>query len=546
MSEQPKKSFYKYLHGTYKRLKEDSGNAVVYVVKDVDTGVSKLHILENPKRSIYVTKEGLRALHNRKKEFAYKNELDEYKVYNHKLKEELKKALGIFPKKYVSEAELLNSPYVYGASIDMDVLIKQHYANSTEKEPSEYRVGGLDIETSVLGGQEVMVCTYVSHDHRVYTAILAGFLKSDSMDKINAITKKALETFKDALNKKGRVVYDKYVPNVNFHVAPTELGLIRWIFEKIHQERDDFISVWNIGFDIPYLLNRIRFHGGNPYNIMCHPDVPYQYRTCEFKEDKSKLIAHYSHKWSMFELSGYTQFYDSMCLYSRLRKVDGNLPSYTLKAIATDVLGTAKLDFGEDNHYKMQANRFEEYVAYNIIDSILLTVMEKVLNDVPGMLLLMTHTSIGSFSKQTAQLSDIFHNYCKQNGAVSGSCKGSLATEYDHLIQNVGGGVLSPNLTKGTGTKKVKEIDKEVAACCLVSDLDVVSFYPNMEIAANISRQTKLANMLTIEGFKNEDINDFFGHAVLPEENCVYLGKKFFGLPNYEDALNEFAMFAEV
>jgi DNA polymerase elongation subunit (family B) len=532
---------FKYVHGVYKALKDNAGDAVIGVVKNVATNESTLKIWKNPSRSIFVTKPGLRDLHDRKKEFAYKRELDEYKVQNYQLKDELKRLLGYKPNQFVKESDLLNSPYVYGASIDMDVIIKQSFANSTEKEPSEYRVGGLDIETSVLGGQEIQLCTYVSHEHKVFCAIHAAFLPHEnSLENIKKITDAALVKFEASLNADGKKVYQKYRPQIEYYVTRNELDLIKWIMANIHKEKDDFISVWNMNFDIPYILNRLKFFNANPFQIMCHPDVPWEYRVCKFIEDKSELIAHYSHRWHMFELSGYTQFYDSMALYSRLRKVDGNLTSYKLKDISSDVIGASKLDFGEAGHHEMQRTRFEEYCAYNIVDALLLPIMEKVINDVSSMLLLIPLTSIGSFAKQTAQLMDIFHDYCRRKGAVSASCKGSLEREYDSLIKNVGGAVLSPLLARGTGTKKVKEMNKETGLCALVSDLDVVSFYPNMNICSNISRQTKKANMLTIEGRPPEDIVDFFGHAAAPQENAVALCSKFFNLPGYEEMLTGF------
>ena len=76
--------------------------------------------------------------------------------------------------------------------------------------------------------------------------------------------------------------------------------------------------------------------------------------------------------------------------------------------------------------------------------------------------------------------------------------------------------------------------------------------YPSTMIAFNVSKQTKLATVLGIEGFKVEfdkpetakdrkvifdPVNEFFTHIAAVSENAVWLGEKYFNLVSYEEAL---------
>ncbi len=527
------------MHSTY--AKGDDGDCVVACLKDVNTNKTILKEFPCPNRKVYIQRKPLWGTIAENTEYAPMSELDEFSVPNWELQARLKHLLGHNPKAYKPMVELVNDPRVFGVDVDIEVLIKQHYMNSTKKQATLIKVGALDIETSVIGGEEVILNTYVSYDHKIYTAILAPFLKGATLDQVKECVDGALIKFRDALNKAGRKQFDMFQPEIQYHVTTSEVECISWVFDRIHEEKDDFISIWNMGFDIPYMQKRLRFHNVSDATVMCHPDVSKNARVCMFKPDRQdpKKMTHWSHKWDFFHLSGYSQFIDSMCLYSRLRKVEGAESSYALKYISAKILGTGKLDFGEANHTIMQTTRFVEYVAYNIVDTLLLTLMDKVTNDISSLVMLTTNTDLPNFAKQTVQLGHWFYDYCKGKGCVSGSCMSSRKVNQskptDQYIKNRGGAVLSPTMTRGTGVARLEETTRDTWLCLMVSDIDVVSQYPNVQRAFNISRETKKSTILGIDGRDYGDINIFFGHYATPLENAVHLGSEFFGLPSFEE-----------
>jgi hypothetical protein len=542
---------YQFIHSTYWKAKDNSSDAVVALLKEVDTGEPKLHIFQNPKRTVYVTRPGLRETHDHKKLCETLDNLDSYSVHNHNLREELQRILLGHTKGYVTQTQLLNNPYVYGADIDISVLIKQHFLNSTDKMCKGFRVGGLDIETAVpgiLGGKEVILITYVTPELKIHTAVLKAFLQESACGEALTLFDSVLSNLKQELNNKGQKVLEKHFdksiplgfsPNITFH--DSEVDMIKWIFSIIHKDKPEFISIWNIDYDIPFLLDRLRVHDVVPHGVMCHPEVPFKYRVCNYRQDNNKS-AQFFHKWHVFELSGYTQFYDSMCLYSRLRKHKGNENSYALDYIAKKVLGTGKLKYPKSSHYVMQSSKQVEYLAYNIMDTLLTVLMEHVIKDVGSLMMLIKDTDFSSFAMQTVQLKNWFYNYLKAHRKVPASWQGKILHETDSEIVNVGGNVLAPGLAWRTGVTRVKELlgivnDVVSKMVLLVSDLDVARMYPSIMAACNIDRDTKRMTVLQVENCDAHRIVDFMGHLLFPKENAAYLCNQYFNLPSYTEML---------
>lgn len=533
---------FQLISSVYK--KTDTGDVVIANMKDVHTNVSEMVTFENPQRPIYVTKKGLRSTFTDRKEFSMKHDLEEYIVPNHEMQSEIKKKLGLKP--WARQKEVLDNPYVWAADVPIEVIIKQAYSSRASKPATEFKVGALDIETSVSGGKEIILNTYTHSDGQCFTAIFAPWLKDgETLDLITKTTNDALDQFRDNLNKRGREMYDKLTAQhadnrlpLNFKIFTKEVDLVDWIMQQIHRLRPDFISIWNMGFDIQYMLDRLSVHGVSHASVMCHPEVKHAHRVSKWIHDKSKSAAHFTRLWHWYDLTGPSQFIDTQALYSRLRTVEGMEASYALNYIATKLLGIGKLNFGVDGHAKMQRDRFVEYIAYNIVDTLLLVIMDMVTDDISSMVFLTKDTNTAYYAKATVQLRDSFYSYCKQHDRVPGSISGNQAKPYDHMITNIGGGVLDPSLARGTGIPRLEESDEDTYFHMMVADLDVTSEYPYLQLTCNISKETKLGTVLTVDGLNGVGINDYFGHITSTMENAAYICSKFYGLPDYNGMLD--------
>ena len=529
---------YAYSHGTYVKL-DNGQDALVANVKNIHTNESKLEIIRNASVPFWVTKKPMQN-HVYKKECVPDSELDTFRCKFAELPTAVAKALGEREFGYINYRNLLNSPYVYGADIELEVLVKMAAAKACSGVPTQYNIGILDIENSMLGNHEITNMSYVDGLTRnCYMAAYEPFLKGKTEADIRALTDIRLKEFREKLNAEAQIIFDKKPYTYEVYITDNELDLIKWTFKQINKHKPDFVGIWNIDHDIPYILERIEFRQGDAAEIMCHPDVPKELRYVHYKKDGGKggQMGHFTDSWNWLDCTGFTQYICLQNLYSRLRKVQGREISYALGYVAGKTIGTGKLEFGDHKgHVVMQSKFFLDYTVYNLFDSIIPGIMEEINNDITNFMTLIGINRLKDFSHQTVLLKNKFYSYCRENGRVPCSVGSTMITEYDDLISNVGGAVLSPTLVRGVGTPLLRESDIETGVTIYDADIDYSALYPSICQAMNISKATKIATVLSIEGFLlKEDIFDYFAQIAVPNDNAIYICNKYYGLPSYQE-----------
>ena len=499
------------LNGNYVKLggkrKDGSGivdpeqDAYVGVIKNCETGESKIITVEDPQCTIYITKPQMRA-NTIKRECELKSNCDSYRTLYRNIPTTIFNALNnrsinrpAFG--YIRPKDQLSNPYVYGADIDYGVQLKYAYNKRNKfSSPKSYNVGHLDIETDVTGSEQIILITFMNGDGRTFVGILKEFYTNDvpvtpsdtkedierkqklavedKVKQVHDLWEKVNKDFKSKLSDEALGKYEKSDPIQLFvEVCENEKDLINYIFNCIHHCKPDFITVWNIAYDIPYILNRLSFLGVDPRDVFCHPDVPKRWRMCRFKIDKGKKDSHITDLWHWLYCTDYTTWIDGMCLYGRLRKAKGRDASYKLNDIGEKEIGSGKLEFGEGlGHYEMQTSHKVEYTVYNIVDVLILRVMEMKNSDIFNMVMLSGDSLMDEFHHQSIQLKNSFYVYLDGIGMVPGSVGNELDQPWDKFISNKGGAVLNPDRSK-VSVPSLKECDDVGRVCRFVCDLDV-------------------------------------------------------------------------
>ena len=561
------KNNHAFLHSCYisGRNTPKGGDGIVACVKNMDTGESILHIVDNPKTQVYVLREGLRTFEF-PREYARISDCDMYIVpyqeqYDYlyrKLRPRSRPVDSWQAKKIVQE-----SPFTFGWNISPQVRMKCEYLDATPKDPTNLKLAVLDIETCVLSENQdaILVLSICDWTKRVVHCFIdtTTWLRGLDENDLRKRTAEAYNEFVDGLNPKARKIWDEKPVVPKYYYCDGERDLLIETFKVLHQIKPDFLAVWNLGFDCPRIIDRLRFRQIDVNNTMCHPDVPSEYRHVEWHEDKSE-VEHFTDVWHVLDAPGYTYWYDAMALYARIRKVQGRDVKYTLDYIGNKIIGSGKMHFGANqSHYLMQTRDKIGYCVYNTIDTLIPALMNAVTQDLSTMLALADCSLIQDFSRQTVQLTAQFYSYLINQGKVPGACAGSLRRDIDSCIGNIGGAVLNPVLLLDKGMSVLKESSRKTNIFKLASDLDVSSFYPSMTIASNVSRETKQFTTLWIEGCPHtldeitseenpkkqselakenaEYIYDVFGLLPCVKENAVALCHSQFGLPNYQEML---------
>lgn len=510
---------YQFVHSTSMDFGEE-GYVMVINEKNVNTGESRLRIEKNPIRPFWITIPSART-NKEKKEFAKVSELEMFQVPQNKLKVELAKRLGEYkgPNAWYDFRKLCDNPYVYGADIDPEVILRIQYMKQC-KPVKGYNVGFLDIETSVFGDGRINVLTYIDQNFTIHTAVLKDFMQDKTMDdivtyrdsvwggvmeQVNDDTKKAVVTLlgdKNSLSSDLQANWDlwfvgtgkndkrplselsnefkDYVQSktmelfkFDIQIFDKEYDMLIWSFRHIHATKPDFIGIWNMDFDIPYIIDRLQKLGIPPADAFSHPDVPKKLHYFRYKKDAGKPGQHFTDKWHWLFSPGYTKFIDSMCLYSRIRKVDGRENSYKLDFIANKEIGIGKMPV--TTHEDMQANHFVEYVVYNIVDAAVMSFMELINHDMDSLMGLSYISPLQEFAHQTKMLTNNFYEYCREHGMVPAAVGGSQLKATDGMIYNVGGAVLDPVNIRGASLPVLDETDDLTQLYALVCDIDVSS-----------------------------------------------------------------------
>jgi len=525
--------------------KNEYSNAVGVVEKQVTEytdGTREQHDIlrwyKDPQRPFWVTKPEYRTT-SYKKEFEKLSNCDMYMARDSELESKVAAALGYPPyRRYVNLKQLCQSVYLYGADIPTETLIKQAYVHKAPAgKVAEFTRGALDIESEVRGEKRINVITFI-HEHHIFTCALKEYCrifdgKINGEDTFHPATEEdCLKTINDML---GPYLRDHKF-ELHFKIAPDELSMITWIFQQIHACKTNFIGIWNMGFDLPMILNRLTKLGVDPASVMCHPDVPREYRICDWYEDKSQ-VQHFTDKWHWMTLAGYSQFIDSMCLYARLRKVYGRDSSYSLDDISTKELGQGKIHFGDiTNHWYEQTYHFLPYIAYNINDVMIMQLMEWKNNDMTALTGLSGMSLMSQFSRQTIMLRNDAYDFAKSKGMIPSATGMNMFTEYDKMMLKAGGTVLPPNKAEGIGIRCVEELpNRPTQVSIMTNDLDVSSFYPSVVSFTNVSKETALATIINVNGHSKTENEILCGGLVQPNIAAMELGEQFYALPGYKE-----------
>jgi hypothetical protein len=384
--------------------------------------------------------------------------------------------------------------------------------------------GALDIETSTTPDRpmgEIILCSFTDASMHTYIGIDKRFIGNHTVLEIH-------EHVKKTIGEERLLTY-----GLTFELMiGSEVDVIRWVMDNIHRNNACAVGVWNMDFDVQTILKRLEHHKIDPKDVMCDPRLPAKYRRAEYEVGKKRDSEHFTEKWSWFHCTAKHFFYDAMCLHSRLNKVNGLEPSFTLIFIMDKYLKEPKLFAADEtSHPDMQTNRKLDYVAYNAWDSILVVLFEKKMKQIGALLTLNGINPLNIFNRSTLTGKNEFVTYCENKNLAVCTIKGSNIASYEEDAPALGGAVLDPNRAIDIGVSILEENDVLSKVNISNSDLDITTAYPMATAVLNDSKDTAKYTTLSVNGDPNL-VEDFFSNYLQTKENAVYLMHKYFNAPS--------------
>lgn len=297
--------------------------------------------------------------------------------------------------------------------------------------------------------------------------------------------------------------YKVDILNFQFHFFDEEIDLIKELFSYINNLKPDFVLAWNMAFDIPYIIERIKKLGYRPEDIMCHPD--FKFKIASYFIDERNLNE-FAERGDKANISSYSVFLDQLIHFASRRKGRSAIANFRLDYIGEITCGVKKLDYKHitTSLAKLPYIDYKTFVFYNIMDTIVQYCIENKVNDIGNVYnnVLLNNTRYNKIYRQTVYL----HNRAIKSFYKSGLIMGNNCNKNNVKVPFPGAFVSDPRLNNDYS--KMTLNGKPVSIFDNLDDFDFKSLYPSITSELNMAPNTIIAH-LTIPEIVYEFENRF-------------------------------------
>lgn len=465
---------------------------------------------------------------------------------------------------FKAREDIIRNPRVF--SIDRNLEDYYRYIAFNHFGEKEYTItkGFLDIEADIAKGSidfktgtgdaPVNAVTLIDREeHTSYTLIL----RDETNDQIPEFEKN-IKAFKNGIKEE----FDKKFIKLDYKFAffDDELELLRVLFQVLNQINKDVVLIWNMAFDIRYIIHRIKALGGDPADIMSHPD---------FSEEERECVYHFGGEFDagkrtdFFSLSSYTQYVCQMINYASIRSAGPKLDSLKLDDVGKDEVGVQKVDYHDIvSHIKyLPKANFALFIKYNIMDVIVQVMIEDKVRDADTAFYRAyeSNTRLNKVFKGVTLLTNVAYKHFRDiSGLILGNnVNALLARMVDKKKREKFGGAFIglPKRLAHAGKLIFRKI-KSKNIFDIVLDYDFTSLYPTILAMFNIFKSTMIGKFVLVD---EEECNDHISHYFYEEcaieskydrgaqlvedmelDEPLFFMKKWCGMPGPYDLIKEF------
>lgn len=525
----------------HKPVKNENGkygkDSLDIVFKDMDTMEKKVQHIESPSYTYWITNEGVPVDY-------WKMFIEKDKVHPIECKySEVKKSIAentdnleffydnIRNGNYRENDRLFAIPSIFNADMHIEDyyrwLFDRTYRNNPfvpEKLYFDIEVDGKDAagDFPEMGECPVNAVTIVDDTHcRVYTLLLENY--SNPLIEKFKHTENLTEKLKSFVQEKvggwkqeHRFGLDKF----NYHIIfyNEEIKLISDMFKVINTIKPDFALAWNIAFDLPYLIERIKILGYDPTEIICHYDFKVKecYYYIDRRADKFEERGDYS------QVSSYTVYLDQLITFASRRKGQRAVASFKLDYIGDIIAGVRKLDYSHitTNLVELPYKNYEVFVFYNVMDTIVQLCIEHKIGDIDFVYnkALSVNTRYQKIHRQTTYLM----NRAIKDFWDMGFVMGNNINKSNQKVGFPGAFVADPLLV--SDKPKLKINGSPIMLCDNLNDFDYKALYPSIIDENNMAPNTQHGKIILPEKLddkENRFNNDYFDRVVWFTEDLI-------------------------
>lgn len=490
-----------------------SNDAIDLIIKDNKTGDKFLETIENPVYDYFMIKDLENENYNR---FFIEQEKTEritvpfrnllYDIAERTDNMEFFKE-NIFNGNRYNNTRLHTVPKVMMSDSDIEDHYRWKFGNMYKNEMGYISKGYFDIEADTINAKgdfvepgECPINAVTLIDDR--TCIAHTFLLRNSKNPLIEEFEKSvgidlyieLKDFViDAVggNDKAKK-YKVDLLNFQFHFydEDKEIDLIRELFNYINNIKPDFVLAWNMAFDIPYIIQRIKNLGYKPEDIMCHPD--FKFKVANYFIDERNKDS-FEERGDKANISSYSVFLDQLIHFASRRKGKSAIANFRLDYIGEITCGVKKLDYKHitTSLAKLPYIDYKTFVFYNIMDVIVQYCIENKVNDIGNVYnnVLLNNTRYNKIYRQSIYL----HNRAIKSFYNAGLIMGNNCNKDTPKTPFPGAFVSDPKLNNNYS--KMTLNGKPVMIFNNLDDFDYKSLYPSITCEFNMAPNTIIAHL---------------------------------------------------
>lgn len=490
------------------------------VYKDLDTGQKHMEEIVDPEYEYFIAKPEHRAEYNRL--FIEKENAEAVLVPYKDLEKDIAKRVGLTEFFYDNirngnkreNNKLHLHPDVFNSDMHIEDHIRYRFGKLYKNEPCSITKAYFDIETDTIkmmgdfpepGECPINAISLICQEQKQVYVFL---LRNKANPQIEEFEKtvadgsifKELEDFViDAVGGPEMAAkyntYFKY--NFLFYDEDDEINLIKDLFNALNSYKPDFALAWNMGFDVPYIIERIRRLGYAPEDIMCHPD--FKYKSASYFVDE-RMKSEFAERGDFALISSYTTFLDQMIHFASRRKGQNKFISFTLDFIGEAVAKVKKLDYKDitTNISELPYKSYKTFVFYNIMDTIVQYCIEHMTGDIDYVFSKcnMNNTRYPKAHRQTVYLTNrgIKEFYNTDDGYIMGN----NANKFNPPPNGKFPGAFVGDPLKTNGHSRLRIYNRLIDVFDNCDDFDYSSLYPSLIRQFNIAPNTQIG-MVIIE-----------------------------------------------
>lgn len=282
---------------------------------------------------------------------------------------------------------------------------------------------------------------------------------------INVIT--IYDSLKEKYFSWGLSPYNNKDRSVEYYYCKSEVDLLCGFIEFFKKDPCDILSGWNsAGFDIPYIINRIKNILGDAAVNELSPVKRVFFRTFMGAFGKEQINYH---------IDGISCV-DYLDIYKRFSFT--NRESYKLDYIGELELGEKKVDYGERDLFTLMKEDWNLFIDYNIQDVRLLVNLEKKLQYI-DLLRMLAYIGLTTFEGAMGTLSVI-------TGATAIRAR-NRGQRVSTFVRGEDDGSKNPGAYVAEPLQGFQES---------IVSFDANSLYPNVMISLNMSPETKIGKII--------------------------------------------------